>query len=263
MARPRRYLITGAAGRAARGIRPILRDQGVELRLLDVEPMDAEPGETAIRSDLADADAVREAVDGVDLVVHLGGIPRQAPWADLASANVDGTRVVLEAVADAGVRHVLLASSNHAVGSWPVPPSPVEHLPPRPDSYYGVSKAAVESLGSVFADRHDLVVTIARIGTIEETPSSVRSLSTWLSFPDLVRLVHAAASYDVPGAHIVWGISRNTRRWFSLEPGREIGYEPQDDAEAYADVLDDPEESAGELIGGGSADAGRALGAAR
>lgn len=263
MARPRRYLITGAAGKAARGIRPILREQGVELTLLDVAPMDAQPGEAAVRADLTDADAVREAVRGVDLVVHLGGIPRDAPWAELASANVDGTRVVLEAAVDAGVRHVLLASSNHAVGHWPVPQAPVEHLPPRPDSYYGVSKVAAESLGSMFADLHDLVVTMARIGTIEEAPSSQRSLSTWLSFPDLVRLVHAAASCDVPGAHIVWGISRNTRRWFSLEPGRAMGYEPQDDAEDHADRLDDPDDSVGDLIGGGSSDRTQPLGATR
>jgi nucleoside-diphosphate-sugar epimerase len=196
--------------------------------------MAAYPGETAVQADLTDAAAVRDAVRGVDLVVHLGGIPHEGPWSELASANVDGTRVVLEAAVQEGVRHVLIASSTHAVGFWPVPSTPVEDLAPRPDSYYGVSKAAAEALGSVFADRHGLVVTLARIGTIEATPSKHRSLSTWLSYPDLVRLVHAAATYDTPGAHVVWAISRNTRRWFSLEPGRAMGYEPQDDAETYA-----------------------------
>ncbi len=32
----------------------------------------------------------------------------------------------------------------------------------------------------------------------------------------------------------MWGISRNTRRWWSLESGEEIGYYPEDDAEKFA-----------------------------
>ncbi|WP_277213299.1 NAD-dependent epimerase/dehydratase family protein [Isoptericola croceus] len=263
MASRRRYLITGAAGEAARGIRPILRAQGIELTLLDRVPVTAEAGETAVRADLTDADAVRDAVRGVDLVVHLGGLPRERPWPDIASANIDGTRVVLEAAAHEKVRHVLIASSTHVVGFWPIPQAPVEDLPARPDSYYGVSKVAMESLASVFADRHDMVVTLARIGTVEEAPSSHRSLATWLSHADFVRLIEAAASHDVPGAHLVWAISRNTRRWFSLEPGRKVGYEPQDDAEAYAALVgpadDNPDNG---LIGAGFADASHPLGVA-
>ncbi len=260
---PRRYLITGAAGKAARGIRPILRAQGIELTLLDRAPLTAQPGETVVRAELTDAEAVRAAVRGVDLVVHLGGLPREHPWPDIASANIDGTRVLLEASAAEGVRHVLIASSTHVVGFWPIPSAPVDDLPARPDSYYGVSKVVIESLGSVFADRHDMVVTLARIGTIEEAPSNHRSLATWLSYADFVRLIEAAASHDTAGAHMVWAISRNTRRWFSLEPGRKIGYEPQDDAEAYAALVgpasDNPDNG---LIGAGFADAAHPLGVA-
>jgi nucleoside-diphosphate-sugar epimerase len=171
--------------------------------------------------------------------------------------------VVLEAAAAEGVRHVLLASSTHAVGFWPIPSAPVEDLPLRPDCYYGVSKVVIESLGSVFADRHDMVVTLARIGTVEEAPSSHRSLATWLSYPDFVRLIEAAASHDTPGAHMVWATSRNTRRWFSLEPGRAIGYEPQDDAETYAAGLGPSADNRDNgLIGAGFADAAHPLGVA-
>ncbi len=58
--------------------------------------MTAYLGETAVEADLTDAETVRDAVRGVDLVEHLGGIPHGRPWSELASANVDGTRVVLE-----------------------------------------------------------------------------------------------------------------------------------------------------------------------
>lgn len=89
-----------------------------------------------------------EAMRGADAVIHLAGIASEAPWVDLLRVNIDGTRIVLEAAREAGVRSVLLASSIHAAGfllSAEVADSSA--LVPRPDSYYGVTKAAMESLG--------------------------------------------------------------------------------------------------------------------
>lgn len=55
---------------------------------------------------------------------------------------------------------------------------------------------------------------------------------------DAGRLMEACLSTPKPAFRVVWGISRNTRRWWSLAAGEEIGYHPQDDSEAYAaDVL--------------------------
>jgi len=265
MADARRIVITGAAGQVARGVRPLLRAAGHRLTLLDVVEPDPVEGETAVVASVADTAAVRAAVAGADLVVHLGGLSRERPWAALADANVEGTRSVLEAVRDAGVRRVLLASSNHVVGFHPVPAHPVERLEPRPDGYYGASKAAMEALGSVFADRHGLAVVSARIGSILERPVNRRTLSTWFSFPDLVRLIEAAAALDEPGAHVVWGVSRNTRAWFSPAPGERIGFHPRDDSEIHADAVlaqapegDDPD--ANGLIGGEFAAPQHALG---
>ncbi|WP_317230270.1 NAD(P)-dependent oxidoreductase [Clavibacter sp. MX14-G9D] len=256
-----RIVITGAAGLAGRGVRPVLRAAGHRLVLLDLVAADPVGTETALLASVTDLDAVREAVRGADVVVHLGGISRERPWREVLEANVDGTRCVLEAARDAGVRRVLLASSTHAVGFHPVPARPVEHLAPRPDSYYGVSKAAMEALGAVFADRHGMSVVSARIGTVLERPTNSRSLSTWLSFPDLARMIEAVAALDAPGGHVIWGISRNTRAWAGLEAGHAIGYYPQDDAEAHAATIDvgDASEADG-LIGGAFADPGHGLG---
>ncbi|MFI2293585.1 NAD-dependent epimerase/dehydratase family protein [Isoptericola sp. NPDC019571] len=258
----RRYLITGGAGAAARGIRPLLRDRGADIVLLDVLPVDPQPGETEVLADLTDADAVRRAVRGVDMVVHLGGFSRERSWSEIARVNVEGTRTVLEAMVEEKVRHGLIASSTHVVGFWPVPDEPIEALPPRPDSLYGVSKLAMEGLASAYADRHDLVLTLARIGTVESVPTSLRSLATWLSLPDLVRLIEAAAGHDVPGAHPVWAISRNTRAWFSHAPGRAIGFEPHDDAERHAGAIPHPGDAGNGLIGGAFADGAHPLGVA-
>jgi len=47
-------------------------------------------------------------------------------------------------------------------------------------------------------------------------------------------MVDAALTATAPGFAVLYGISANTRAWWDLEPGRLLGYEPQDDAEEFA-----------------------------
>jgi uronate dehydrogenase len=75
-------LITGGAGRIGRTLRAGLAAPDRPLRLLDLgEQEPPGPGEPVevVRADLGDRDAVRRACAGVDAVVHLGGIPTEAP----------------------------------------------------------------------------------------------------------------------------------------------------------------------------------------
>ncbi|MEV1205370.1 NAD-dependent epimerase/dehydratase family protein [Microbispora rosea] len=250
-----RILMTGAAGGVGTLLRPRLAREGRVLRLLDVVPLDAGPGEEAVTADITDPEAMEAAMDGVDAVLHLGGHSVEQPWADILQVNINGTYVVLEAARRTGVRHVVLASSNHAVGFFPRGEDEApDYLFPRPDTFYGVSKVTKEALGSLYHDRYGMHVTCLRIGSCFERPRDVRMLSTWLSPDDCARLVEA--SLAAGGFHVVWGVSANTRRWWSLEEGRAIGYEPKDDAEMYADKLiaeygePDPRESPHSLVGG-------------
>ncbi|MEU7816073.1 NAD(P)-dependent oxidoreductase [Pseudonocardia sp. NPDC049154] len=231
-----RVLITGAAGRIGRMLRARMPRPGRELRLLDRVPVD-EPG--AITADVADLAAMVAACEGVDAVVHLGGISGEADWASIRDANIEGTYAVFEAARRAGVRRVVYASSNHAVGFAHQPHDPdlemPDHLSPRPDTFYGVSKVLGEALGSLYHDRHGLDVVCLRIGTCADEPHDLRGLSTWLSPDDCARLVEAALATPSPGFRVVWGVSANTRRVWSLDGGAAIGYVPQDDAEVFAD----------------------------
>ncbi|SNY64935.1 NAD-dependent epimerase/dehydratase family protein [Paractinoplanes atraurantiacus] len=230
-------LITGASGRIGSLIRPLLAREGREIRLLDVAapPGPAHPGEVVLTGSVTDAALVEKACAGVDLVVHLGGYASERPWEQMLDVNIDGTRTVLEKAHLQGVRRVLLAGSTHVVGMTPIAEVGGEAMPaPRPDTYYGVSKAAAEALGSLYADAYGMTIVTARIGTVDATPIHERALSTWLSPADAVRLVEAVLALEAPGHHIVWGVSRNTRGWFSLTAGEAIGFRPQDDAEVYA-----------------------------
>ncbi|QHC57813.1 NAD(P)-dependent oxidoreductase [Rathayibacter sp. VKM Ac-2760] len=254
----RRLLMTGGSGMVASLIRPILADAGWSVALLDlVEPRDAlRSSETFVSGSITDLEVLTTASRGVDVVVHLGGFAQERPWPDILSTNIDGTRTVLEAARSAGVMKLLLASSIHAVGYATAAQtlSAVE-LAPCPDSYYGVSKAAMEALGRLYADRFGMTVVSARFGTTEALPSNPRSLSVWLSPGDLCRLIEATATTAHPGGHVVWGTSANTRGWLNREAGQRIGYRPQDDAEQWAASLGSPDPlPSTDRVGGGVID---------
>ncbi|MFI5648955.1 NAD-dependent epimerase/dehydratase family protein [Kitasatospora sp. NPDC051705] len=217
------------------GLRELLPAYGYRLRCFDRLPVPGEPD--AITADLGDAEALAAATRGVDAVVHLAGIPGEAPFADILAANIDGTHRLYEAARAAGVRRIVHASSNHAVGFTERPADgatvPVD-TPQRPDTYYGLSKCFGENLASLYADRHGTETVSLRIGSFADEPHSIRMLATWLSPGDCARLVHAALTGPVAGHVVAYGISANTRAWWDLASARALGYRPQDDAEAFA-----------------------------
>src|SRR3954467_219902 len=115
-----RVLITGAAGRIGTALREGLRDE-MELRLTDiVEPEGLAGSETFVEADLADKAAVDRAVDGVDAVVHLGAVPDEAPFHEIAGPILPAPSHVFAACRRFGAQRVVYASSNHATGMYPV-----------------------------------------------------------------------------------------------------------------------------------------------
>lgn len=228
-----RVLVTGAAGVIGRELVPRLARPGRAVRLLDRLPV---KGDDVMTGDLTDLDTMLAATSDVDVVVHLGGLASEASWDEILHTNVHGTYCVLEAARRNGVGKVALASSLHAVGFRPwrdVDELPVD-VSPRPDTFYGWSKSAIESLASLYADRFGMTVVAMRLGTCYPSPTSERALSTWLSPDDMARLVEAIIATEQTGAHVVWGVSDNAQRWWSLDEGRRIGFQPRDDAADHA-----------------------------
>jgi uronate dehydrogenase len=244
-----RVLVTGAAGSLASDIIPLLREAGLTVLGFDsaVAPRVDIDGWTG--GSIQDRDAIRTAATGVDAIIHLAGIPLETDWTSILETNIDGTQSVLQAAVDAGVRKVVLASSIHATGYTPVPPTGTklpDDVPVRPNTFYGVSKAAVETLGSMYHDRYGLDVVALRIASRFTKPTGARMLASWLSPADAARLFLAALAPAATGFRLVWGVSANTRSYYSPDGGRAIGYVPVDDAEVFAAEVagraDDPDE---------------------
>ncbi|WP_405596416.1 NAD(P)-dependent oxidoreductase [Streptomyces sp. NBC_01410] len=236
---PRTVLLTGAAGGLGTLMRGLLPAYGYELRLFDATSIEGEPD--AITADLADKEALRKAMRGVDAIVHLAGISLEAPFEKILRSNIEGTYNLYEAAREEGVERIVFASSNHAVGFTPRPQGddpliPVD-TPRRPDTFYGLSKCFGEDLAQLYWDLHGIQTVSVRIGSCFMEPTSVRMLSVWLSPGDCARLFHAALTAENVGHTVVYGSSANTRLWWDLSTARSLGYEPQDDSEQYAEKL--------------------------
>lgn len=236
---PRTVLLTGAAGGIGTMMRARLPRYGHTLRLFDRRPVPGAPD--AVTADLADTGALREAMLGCDAVVHLAGIPVESSFENILRANVEGTYQLYEAARTEGLRRVVYASSNHAVGFTPRPAdgsgAVTADAPHRPDTFYGLSKCFGEDLAALYWDRHGIETVAVRIGSCFPQPPDVRALATWLSPDDCARLLHAALTAPDVGHTVVYGSSANTRTWWDLSGARALGYTPRDDSERFAAAL--------------------------
>lgn len=232
-------LLTGAAGTLGRVLRPALGLQCRRLRLSDLRPL----GNLAVHEeqqpcDLADRVAVETLLQGVEAVVHLGGVSVESPFEQIAPANLAGVFHLYEAARRAGTRRIVFASSNHVTGGY----EQGQHLhpddPPRPDGYYGVSKLFGEGMARLYWDRYGIESVCLRIGTATAEPPDRRALATWLSHGDLLRLVTAALTAPAVGCLVTYGVSANPARWWSEAGWERLGYQPQDSAEAWREHIE-------------------------
>ena len=255
---PRRIVFTGAAGGIGTMIRPLLAPLYPGLVLSDrVKPVNLLAGETFVAADLAKPDEVVAAVKGAHSVIHFGGFSVEGPWDTLLQANIIGCYNLFEAARLAGVRRVVFASSNHAVGFYPRKRKIRTDVTVRPDSRYGVSKAFGEALGALYADKHGMAVTCLRIGNVGPCPLDVRRLSIWISPEDIVQLIRIGLEHPDIRFDVLYGASDNEASWWDNSRARRLGYRPTckaEDHRAYAVAEQEKvgRDPVGDLFQGGS-----------
>jgi uronate dehydrogenase len=230
----KRVLITGAAGDVGRRITPLMKALYPDVILSDlVEPKDRH-GLAFVKADLARMDEVQAAVRGVDAVMHLGGFSVEGPWETILNANIIGCYNMYEAARQAGVKRLVFASSNHAVGYYPRSETIPPDVTTLPDSRYGVSKAFGEALGAMYSKKHGMGVLCLRIGNVGEKPLDVRRLAIMLHPEDLVQLIRIGFEHPDIGFEVLYGASDNKRTWWDNSRARELGYKPKHRSEDFA-----------------------------
>jgi uronate dehydrogenase len=204
------------------------------LRLSDVAPLgEAAAHEECVQADLADAQAVMDLVAGCDAIVHLGGVSVEAPWAPILKANIEGVVNLYEAARVHGVKRVVFASSNHVMGFYRQSEVVDALSPPRPDGFYGLSKAFGEDVARLYFDRYGIETACVRIGSSFPEPRDRRMLATWMSYDDLHRLVTACLTTPVLGHTIIYGTSDNAVSWYDNHLAKHVGYRPQDSSDGF------------------------------
>ncbi|MCU1492329.1 MAG: NAD-dependent epimerase/dehydratase [Acidimicrobiaceae bacterium] len=177
----RRVLVTGASGQLGREVVALLRGKEVEVTALDLVSQDDLEADRLVVGSASDVAAVRQAVEGIDAVVHLAAIraPGLGTAEEVFCGNSTATFTVLEQAAQAGVRRAVIASS-YSITGLPFAPHrrhpaylPIdEQLPLQVEDPYALSKQVDEATAKMMWWRHGLSVVAIRfpyLGSLADT----------------------------------------------------------------------------------------------
>lgn len=232
----KRVLVTGAAGLIGRHVCRALVARGHQVRGFD--QASAPELSDHHQGDLTDPDAVRRAMEGMEVVIHLGATPSDDDFmAKLLPNNIVGVYSVFEAARDLGIERVVAASSVQTVDAH------VRHkrIPvrveegPAPTNHYAVTKVFAEQMGLMYVLQHGMSVLMVRPGWVPRDPpgDNAENVDIYLSHEDAGRFFTAAVESEKPGRPgfgIAFAISRSRGApTYDLSSARElIGYEPRD-----------------------------------
>ncbi len=168
------YLVTGGCGFIGVNLVSRLAGQGARVRILDNLSLgrreDVAPFGIDLRvEDIRDMAALKDACQGMDVVVHLAAHTRVVESISHPELNFEinaiGTMNVLRACRDAGVKKLIFASTGGAILGEQVPPVH-EGMVPRPVSPYGASKLVGEAYCSAFCGSFGLNTVALRFSNV-------------------------------------------------------------------------------------------------
>ncbi|SDE49319.1 uronate dehydrogenase [Paracoccus isoporae] len=243
---PQKILLTGAAGGlgqvAARHLGRMLRRGDLAgLRMADINPMEEVEGAEIVQTPISERDVIFDLVEDMDAVIHLSGISGESDWASLIPSNLAATAHLWDAAFAHGTDRILFASSNHAVGMYPVEQRIDDTAAPRPDSRYGLTKAFGEQLGALYAVKTPVRSFCMRIGSCFAQVTARRHLKTFQSHADFLRMIETGLTADYRH-EVVYGISDNDDSFWDNRNALRLGYTPRDKPQDFlAEEIDQTE----------------------
>jgi nucleoside-diphosphate-sugar epimerase len=234
-------LLTGPGGRIGPHLIPSFRER-YDLRLLDQKTIPREP--KTILADLSDVTVLKEAMEGVDVVVHLAAVSDEAPFLEkLVPGNILGVHNTFEAARQAGVRRIVYASTVQTIENYPHDYTVQANDYPRPWTTYAATKLFGEALGRWYHEKHGIEFVALRIGAFQNYDSphlrhSAGLRKMWLSPRDCRGILHAAIEREGIGYVLAFATSITEQERVSRQPARDLlGYESQDDIRALLPEL--------------------------
>jgi uronate dehydrogenase len=237
---PKRVLVTGTTGEIGSVVAQRLVQRGHHVRGFARRP--SPDLQDYVVGDLNDQNAVRRAVEGMEVVIHLGAYPNDADFLDvLLEPNVRGLFHICDAAREFKVQRLSLASTLQTVAGHGSPPRPIRiEEGPAPTNHYALTKVWAEEMGKMVARVHGISVVNVRIGWLPRNPEEADGLKAapegpdhYFSHADAQRFYERVVESPTPGpgeAVTLFATSKPaTVERLELEPARRVlGYEPQD-----------------------------------
>lgn len=249
-----KVLVTGASGLIGQLVINRLGDR-YEFSGLSRRPLDGIP---YTQASVTDAEAVRAACVGMDMVLHLAAETQDYDdWDKVVATTMGGTLNVFRAAQEAGVKRVVFASAGSTMLGYQFDPTSIYaqladnklqrmpadarmilHTDPaRPADFYSVGKLFGEQTGRLFSDRYGMSVLVIRVGAVlpDDKPTIVRELPGYLSHRDLVNIIDKTLSAPMTLRYDIFhAVSNNARRWRDIDHSRQVlGWEPLDSSDVF------------------------------
>jgi dihydroflavonol-4-reductase len=163
-------LVTGATGFVGSHVADRLIEKGHTVRALTRSTSSTkwlkDKPLKVVQGNMLDVDSLREAVEGVDAIIHIAGVTAAKDKKGFYEGNQLSTRGLLDAAKkfNPGLKHFIHASSQTAVGPSLDGTPVTETTPPHPITTYGMSKRAAEE--ECERARQDFPVTILRLAAV-------------------------------------------------------------------------------------------------
>lgn len=245
-----RVLITGASGKVAQKVIPLLTDR-FDLQFTDVMERPGSPQPLRL-ADLRQCGQTFEVVQGVDAILHMA----IASVRDIAGKDVGGRHLtpeqwdayndamldvntrsayhIFEAARRAGVKKVVFFSSILTMLGQPRYASIGAATPPHPANLYACTKLFGEHLGDMYSRHYGISTICLRMGQPypgiypweEECLKTPKARATLVAVEDVAQAIECAVRTQVPfGVYYV--LSQSSAPLFDLSASGEIGYLPR------------------------------------
>ena len=189
---------------------------------------------------LEDIKSLKKAMKGINVVINLAANPEpKAEFKDLIKPNLIGAYNCFKAAADSKCERVIFASSVHAIkGYLNKKRKAKENAAPKPEGFYGATKAFGEALCYTFSSKYEMSCLGIRIGAytsnekIKTVCFSRDDYEHVISQEDMGQLLHKCIIAPKKVNYGIFsGTSKNKKRDMELKYTKKlIGYKPKDDA---------------------------------